>query len=205
MGNGLRFRITRNDGHKPKTRKGNHMKNRNIQFKPTAGLLIPLLLACFAAVFISGTTPALAGEMVPFNGTVSGYVESQEPVDQCTVHAHVLNFGNANQLGAFTGTAEFYPNFCEDPPNITYTGTFDWFAANGDEISGTFEGFLSPTETPGVYDNHENAEVTGGTGRFAPPTTGHFELGGQIDFTTDPPSFVLPWQGWISSVGSKRH
>src|SRR5437867_5965774 len=110
MGNGLRFRITRNDGHKPKTRKGNHiMKNRNIQFKPTAGLLIPLFLACFAAVFISGTTPAVAGGMVPFNGTVSGYVESQEPVDPCTVHAHVVNFGHANQLGAFTGTAEFYP------------------------------------------------------------------------------------------------
>ena len=52
--------------------------------------------------------------MVPFNGTVSGYVESQVPVDECTVHTHVINFGNANQLGAFTGTAEFYPNFCED-------------------------------------------------------------------------------------------
>ena len=36
------------------------MKNRNIQFKPTAGLLIPLLLACFAAVFISAPTPASA-------------------------------------------------------------------------------------------------------------------------------------------------
>ena len=28
------------------------MKNRNIQFKPAAGVLIPLLLVCFAAVFI---------------------------------------------------------------------------------------------------------------------------------------------------------
>ena len=29
MGNGLRLRITQNDGHKPKTRKENHiMKNR---------------------------------------------------------------------------------------------------------------------------------------------------------------------------------
>ena len=207
MGNGLRLRVTQNDGHKPKTRKENHiMKNRNIQFKPTAGLLIPLLLACIAAVFISGPTSALARDEVPFNGTVSGYIETQEPVDECTVHAHVVNFGNANQLGAFTGTAEFYPNFCEDPPNITYTGTFDWFAANGDEISGTFEGYLSPTETPGVYDNHETAEVTGGTGRFAPPATGHFEeLGGQVDFTTIPPSFVLPWQGVISTVGSRRH
>jgi hypothetical protein len=181
------------------------MKNRNIQFKPTLGLLIPLLLVCLAAVFISAPNSARAGDMVPFNGTVSGYIESQVPVDECTVHTHVINFGNANQLGAFTGTAEFYPNFCEDPPNITYTGTFDWFAANGDEISGTFDGYLSPTGTPGVYDNHETAEVTGGTGRFAPPTTGHFELGGQIDFTTDPPSFVLPWEGIISSVGSKQH
>jgi hypothetical protein len=112
-------------------------------------LLIPLLLVGFVIVLMSAPTPAAASDQVPFNGTVSGYVESQEPVDQCTVHAHVINFGNANQLGAFTGTAEFYPNFCEDPPNITYTGTFDWFAANGDEIYGTFDGYLSPTETPG--------------------------------------------------------
>jgi hypothetical protein len=162
-----------------------------------------LLLACLTTLFISATSSAVASDIVPFNGTVSGYVESQEPVDQCTVHAHVVNFGNANQLGAFTGTAEFYPNFCQDPPNITYTGMFDWFAANGDEIYGTFNGYLSPTETPGVYDNHETAEVTGGTGRFA-SATGHFELGGQLDFTTSPPSFVLPWQGWISTVGSTR-
>jgi hypothetical protein len=55
-----------------------------------------------------------------------------------------------------------------------------------------------------VYDNHETAEVTGGTGRFD-GATGSFSLGGQIDFTTNPPSFVLPWEGIISSVGSKQH
>jgi hypothetical protein len=109
MGNGLRLRITRNDGHKPKTRKGNQiMKNRNIQFKATAGLLIPLLLACFAAVFISAPTPAAARDMVPFNGTVSGYVDSQSGTE-CEPSIHVINFGHANQLGAFTGTAEFFP------------------------------------------------------------------------------------------------
>jgi len=179
------------------------MKNQNIQFNTTALRCknTGLLLACLAAVFFSAPNPALASDVVPFNGTVSGYVEPQVPVDECTVHTHVINFGNANQLGAFTGTAEFYPNFCE-PPNITYTGTFDWFAANGDEISGTFEGYLSPTETPGVYDNHETAEVTGGTGRFA-NATGSFTLGGQIDFTTNPPSFVLPWQGVISRLGPR--
>jgi len=183
------------------------MKNRNIQFKPTAGILIPLLFVCFAAVFISAPTPASARDEVPFNGTVAGYVESQSGTE-CEPSTHVINLGHANQLGAFTGTAEFFPRPCDPDPdlcenNIPYTGTFDWFAANGDEISGTFEGYLCPTETPGVYDNHETAEVTGGTGRFA-NATGHFELGGQLDFTTNPPSFVLPWQGVISSVGSTR-
>jgi hypothetical protein len=130
MGNGLRLRITRNDGHKPKTRKGNHiMKNRNIQFKSKAGLLIPVLLVCLAAVFISAPNPASARDQVPFNGTLSGYVETQEPIDQCTIHAHAVLFGNATHLGAFTGTGEFYQNFCEDPPNITYVGSFHFFAA----------------------------------------------------------------------------
>ena len=180
------------------------MKNRNIQFKATAGVLIPLLLAFFAAVFISAPNPASARDQVPFNGTLGGCVDTQEPVDECTLHTHALLFGNATHLGAFTGTGEFYQNFCEDPPNITYAGSFHLFAANGDELSGTFEGYLSPTETPGVYDNHETSDVTGGTGRFT-GATGHLVSGGQVDFTTDPISFVTPGQGWISSVGSTQH
>jgi hypothetical protein len=193
---------------KPKTRKGNQiMKNRNLQFKPTAGLLIPLFLACFAAVFISAPTPAAARDMVPFNGTVSGYVESQSGTE-CEPSAHAINFGHANQLGAFTGTADFLTRPCEPDPdlcdgNIPYTGTFHWFAANGDEIYGTFEGYLTATGTPGVFDNHETADATGGTGRFT-GVTGHWESGGQVDFTTEPISFVTPSQGWISTVGSNR-
>src|SRR5437773_10867205 len=78
-------------------KKGNHMKHRIIQFKPTAGLLIPLFLACFAAVFISAPTPAAARDMVPFNRTVSGYVESQSGTE-CEPSAHAINFGHASRL-----------------------------------------------------------------------------------------------------------
>jgi hypothetical protein len=170
------------------------MKNRNNQFKATA-LLIPLL-ACFA-VFFAGITPAKAGELVTFNGTVSGYVDSAEAPVGCIQNLHVVNFGNANQLGAFTGTGEFIVNLCDG----TYTGFFHWVAANGDKLEGTFAGNLTPSATPGVFDNHETADVTSGTGRFA-EATGHFELGGQVDFNTF--SFVLPWQGTISSVGSTK-
>src|SRR5262245_4680495 len=109
MGNGLRLRVAQNEDHKPKTRKGNHiMKNRNIQFKPTAELLIPVLLVCLAAVFFSAPNAASARDQVPFNGIVSGYVESQSGTE-CEPSTHVVNFGHANQLGAFTGTAEFFP------------------------------------------------------------------------------------------------
>jgi hypothetical protein len=177
--------------------------NPLIQVKKTAipSLLILPLLAGFAAVFFSATTAALARDDVPFNGVVSGYVDSQSGTE-CEPLTHVINFGHANHLGAFTGTAEFFPRPCEPNPdlcadNVPYTGTFDWFAANGDEIYGTFEGYLCPTETPGVFDNHETAEVTGGTGRFT-NASGHFELGGQLDFSTTPPSFVLPWEGVIN-------
>ena len=172
------------------------MKNRNIQFKPTAAFLIPLLVACFAAVLISAPTPAAARDQVRFNGIVTGHNLTRSPARSCDPTILVFNSGGANQLGTFTGTAEFSPRPCEPDPNlcannIPYTGTFDWFSAEGDEICGTFEGYACPTETPGVYDNHETAEVTGGTGRFA-HATGHFDLGGQLDFTTSPPSFFRP-------------
>src|SRR5947207_14220567 len=93
--------------------------------------LIPPLLACFAAVFFA-TTPALARDEVPFNGTVSGYVDSQSGTE-CEPSTHVINFGHANHLGAFTGTADFVTHPCDpdqdlSQKNITYTANFDWIA-----------------------------------------------------------------------------
>ena len=153
------------------------MKNRNIQFKPRAGVLIPLLFAFFAVLVAA--TPALARDE-RFNGIVSGHNLSQSCANCCDPTILVYNSGGANELGTFTGTAEFFPRPCAPNPNlcennIPYTGTFDWFSPDGDEIRGTFEGYACPTETPGVYENHETAEVTGGTGRFA-HATGHFDL-----------------------------
>ena len=175
----------------------NVMTNRNIHFKPTAGVLIPLLLACFAAVFISAATPATAGEMVPFKGTVSGNIISNTPLDECHLLTDVVNGGNATQLGRFSGTAQFILNVCD----FSYIGTYEFTAANGDSISGSFIGRSTPTGTPGVVDNDETAFITSGTGRFA-DATGTFHLGGQIDNNTG--TFALPWQGTISTVGSTR-
>jgi hypothetical protein len=165
-------------------------------------LHMPLLFACFAVVSISASTTAVAGDQVPFNGTVLGQIPSDlgPPVPGsggCVFDFFVNNSGNAIALGNFIGQAEFRPNLC----NGSYTGAFHWIAANGDEISGTFFGQLVPTEMQGVFDNNETAIVSGGTGRFT-DAVGLFTLLGQVNFNTL--SFVLPWHGTISSVGSVR-
>jgi hypothetical protein len=189
------------------------MNNRNIQVKATAlrckswrrpavtGLLIPLLFACFA-VFISATTPAVAGQEVPFTGTVSGQIPADlgPPVPGtggCVFSVSLANSGNATVLGSFTGTANFVPNLCD----LSITGTFEWVAANGDRISGPFLGQLIPTATPGVFNNVETAVITGGTGRFK-HATGIFTLYGQVNLNTG--TFVLPWLGTIQISGRNR-
>jgi hypothetical protein len=105
--------------------------------------------------------------------------------------------GIATHLGRFTGDAQIQQNVT----NGSYTGTFTWIAANGDSISGTFEGQLIPTSTPGLFENIETIDVNGGTGRFA-GATGTATAGGQLDQTTL--SFVFPFEGTISSVGSNH-
>jgi hypothetical protein len=173
-----------------------HLFNRNRLLSPLR-FATRLLLACFATVLISATTPVSARDPVPFNGVVSGTIISTVPLDECHVVSEAVNGGNAMQLGRFNGTAEFVLNVCD----LTYVGSYVFTGANGDSISGPFTGTLTPTPIPGVFDNNELAFITAGTGRFA-NATGTFNLGGQIDTNTG--TFSLPWQGTISSVGSNR-
>lgn len=200
--------FTRNEGRQPRKQTPNkemetrnmvtlHLRKINDRSPLRHGfLLIPLLLACFATVFISATTPAVASDQVPFKGTVSGQIPEDmgPPVPgsgACVFNFFVSNVGNATQLGHFTGTSNFIPNVCDG----SYTGTFNWIAANGDTITGPFFGQLIPTATPGLFDNTETAIITGGTGRFS-GASGMLTLSGQVNFVTH--SFVLPWQGTIS-------
>lgn len=179
------------------------MKNQNLRFKATPGLII-LLLTCFVAVFTLTSTPAFADDNTnntqPFTGTVSGTIPEDlgPPVPGsggCVFNFFVPNSGNADLLGNFTGTANLIPNLCDG----SYTGTFQWTAAQGDTISGSFLGQLIPTATQGVFFNLETAIITGGTGRFR-HATGMFNLYAQVDFVAR--TFVLPWRGTISGVDS---
>ena len=74
------------------------MKNRNIHFKATAGLPIPLLLACFTAVFISAPIPAIAAGQVPFNASFTTEFTT-EFVPPFYLRVFVTGEGNATHMG----------------------------------------------------------------------------------------------------------
>ena len=164
-------------------------------------LITLTLLFCFA-VFFAAIAPAVAGNQVPFKGTVSGEIPADmgPPVPGsggCVFNLLVSNRGNATHIGSFTGTGNLTTNVCDG----SYSGTFNWIAANGDTISGVFFGQLIPTATPGIFDSVQTAIMTGGTGRFA-GGSGSWTAGGQVNFITR--TFVDPFQGTISSVGSNK-
>src|SRR5262249_25816947 len=160
-------------------------------------ILVSLILACLAA---SSTLTIADNRDQSFEGTVSGTIPPQsqwvpDPHNPCVFTIVVPNTGTSNLLGQFHGMATFVPNVCDG----SYTGTFQWIAANDhDSISGPFRGQLIPTATAGVFTNLETATITDGTGRFK-HASGMFTLYGVIDFNAS--TFVLPWLGTLSPDG----
>lgn len=150
-----------------------------------------------AMVLFSWAGVANADEEVPFKGTFTGQVTSVTPISQDVLVFSVSVSGVATQLGVFDGEAEIVQNVVTGG----YSGTFTWFAANGDSVNGTFTGQLIPTTTPGLFDNFEELTITGGTNRFS-NATGHAVVTGQLDQTTL--SFLFPFKGTILSPRSNE-
>lgn len=141
--------------------------------------------------------PVHASDQVPFKGTFSGQVISATPVSNEVLLFEVQLSGISTHLGSFTGDAEIFQNVA----NGSYSGSFTWTAPNGDTVSGSFTGQLIPTSTPGLFDNIEEITLSGGTGRFS-DVTGNATGSGQLDQNSL--SFLFPFQGTISSVGSQQ-
>jgi hypothetical protein len=173
------------------------MKNRNIQFKPTAGLLIPLLLACFAAVFISATTPVSASDQVPFRAAFSTEFTSVF-VPPSFLYISVTGQGNASHLGATSAVTD---NQIVNVETGSATATYTLTGANGDTV--VLEMVFQTTFLPNNAVTFEgDYTVTGGTGRFY-GATGSGNLAGSAIVTgpnTGVGSFSVA--GTISSPGS---
>jgi len=154
----------------------------------------PASLALAVVAILGWAGPSLAGESVPFKGSLGGVV-SHEPVDDQTDYVLVEAEGTATQLGEFEVSVPHYV----DLPTRTAAGYYKFTAANGDTLCAKFTGKATPTATPGVIAIVETATIIGGTGRFA-NATGNFvveRLFDRIAGTT-----IGYFDGTISTPGS---
>lgn len=130
---------------------------------------------------------AQGGTDLPFRGSFTTVTDVPPP------SAHATAEGTATNLGRFTGTLTADVN-----PDSTSTGTFNFTAANGDRLSGTFvgQGVFTPPNTARIT---EVATIENGTGRFA-GATGTFTMirFDNIDFATGKASGDGTFEGQIN-------
>jgi hypothetical protein len=106
--------------------------------------------------------------------------------------AEFTTSGTGTHLGRFTGEG-FVTFFGTSDPDfpIFGEGEITFVAANGDELSAEFSGFID-TQGNAVID----FEITGGTGRFS-HAEGSFEAEAQT-ISNNPPTFSFKANGRIS-------
>jgi len=138
---------------------------------------------------------ALAGDQVPFKGSLEGLVtrSGAPPVVSVDIEGH----GAASQLGRF---AVSIPHSVNVVTRIA-TGEYLFVAANGDTLTATFTGAAAPTADPNVLAIVEDATITGGTGRFA-GATGSFRVERLYDTVAG--TTAGSFEGSVSSPGSAK-
>jgi hypothetical protein len=127
------------------------------------GLAFAIAMAVITAPGLAG--PVVAGEQVPFKGSLQGDV-TIVPLVPPSVFADVDATGTATHLGRFTLDIPH----TVDRGKMTAKGRYVFTAANGDEVHADFDGVSTLTDVPNVLAIVETATITGGTGRFAGAT-----------------------------------
>jgi hypothetical protein len=122
---------------------------------------------------------ALGADSLPFKGSDEGGFEIPGSCPGGSLEVVINGAGRATRLGAYTYTA----TECFDPLSGTFAGSSRLTAANGDEITGTYEGQVSGTADPNVVTYQEELELSGGTGRFA-GATGTLQVAGVANLFT---------------------
>ncbi len=170
----------------------NRRQRRNAmkRYSPAASIVLALL----AVLGLAG--PVAAGDQVPFRGLFAGLatVTGDPPVVSVDVNAtgyaaQLGHFWHAAQLGQFRLTIPHQVNLAPTP-RISW-GVYRFVAANGDTLSASFVGQVSPI--PGGLAAVEIATIIGGTGRFD---------GATGDFTVERVVLVDPATGVRTTIGS---
>jgi len=124
---------------------------------------VVVVLALAAAASAQAST-------VTFSGTEMNDTPTPHPDASCGAGQLLVSFNPGNAITAGTSNfGAFGPSMthCLTPPPTSYSGgVFEFDFAAGDEFSGTYSGFFTPTGTPNLLNSTVNYIVTGGTGRF---------------------------------------
>lgn len=133
----------------------------------------------FSAILLVG--PAGATEH-PFKGRIDGQFVATPTLNSTVYHSQAQAIGKATHLGAFTKlTSDVF-----DIATGQLEGSFTMTAANGDHLTGVYDGFFVFGSTPGSFSWILNATITGGSGRFLHATGNFvFNANGQGVITPD--------------------
>jgi hypothetical protein len=138
----------------------------HLRFTVRLGILLAGLVLAIGALAPGSAFAATNGSSLPFKGSMNG---------TSTVDLTTLSGGYADGHALLTGTSSHFGlrtselNVRINLPGLTYTGTFLWTAANGDEMWGVVVATgtrQDATHVTWVVDHFS----TGGTGRFADAT-----------------------------------
>lgn len=122
---------------------------------------------------------ASAATTRPVVAQASGQIVALAPCPSSPVFCQTaVVTGTATQLGAFVGVLNETVNIATG----TYTGTATFTTANGDTISTTYTGTLTPLDQPGSVFFVEDHDVVSGTGKFR-DATGNLHVFGTADAT----------------------
>ncbi|HUE70757.1 MAG TPA: hypothetical protein VMP01_07685 [Pirellulaceae bacterium] len=137
-------------------------------------------LAVLALLGLSGS--AMAGEPLPFIGSLEGLHVSRTPLDPPFVFDVFEITGTATQLGQFELVIEAVVDFGSRP--VTGEGTMTFTAANGDTLVADHAG-SSSLVAPGLVliTEHAIIDPERSTGRFA-GATGEFTVKRLADAAT---------------------
>jgi hypothetical protein len=143
--------------------------------------------------------PAEGGTELPFRGSftlaTSGEVNCPPTCPPTTLTITGNQEGTATHLGRFTATSVN----TVDLATTMSTGTFTFTAANGDQLFTTTAGQETAFIPPNISHVTFNAEIVGGTGRFA-GATGTFIIRtiGAIDFAAATSTGTGTFEGHIN-------
>ena len=146
-----------------------------------------------------GPTLVQNGAELPFRGsftsTTSGVTDCPPTCPPTTLRITGTQEGTASHLGRFTATSVDIVDIATN----TSTGTFNFTAADGDQLFATTTGVENELIPPNISHITLSAEIVGGTGRFAGATGAlTIRLVLTIDFATATSAGSGSFEGHVS-------